>query len=251
MKFNKETLAGAVFVVFRVLLWLPVLAAAAFFGAALGDLLVFFAAEHLSPAAVGILAGLLTLAVVRSKTPLHTPFERMEQFKQKHHLDRLASFQLEFTLLCMVAFFLSISGIAVFSAAFDSLCAEGLIVPVGWIVCTCLCLFVSSFFIFNLFDLVILWSALSILAVGCALLVSFASYAVYVPLTAAFGAAALFLGAAAGPAFLKKWKMTPRCFVCCAGCGWQKLPSICFSCCWGRMACLPFPVCASTCSSQA
>ena len=46
MKFNKETLAGAVFVVFRVLLWLPVLAAAAFFGAALGDLLVFFAAEH-------------------------------------------------------------------------------------------------------------------------------------------------------------------------------------------------------------
>lgn len=42
MKFNKETLAGAVFVVFRVLLWLPVLAAAAFFGAALGDLLVFF-----------------------------------------------------------------------------------------------------------------------------------------------------------------------------------------------------------------
>lgn len=30
MKFNKETLAGAVFVVFRVLLWLPVLAAAAF-----------------------------------------------------------------------------------------------------------------------------------------------------------------------------------------------------------------------------
>lgn len=36
MKFNKETLAGAVFVVFRVLLWLPVLAAAAFFGAALG-----------------------------------------------------------------------------------------------------------------------------------------------------------------------------------------------------------------------
>lgn len=114
MKFNKETLAGAVFVVFRVLLWLPVLAAAAFFGAALGDLLVFFAAEHLSPAAVGILAGLLTLAVVRSKTPLHTLFERMEQFKQKHHLDRLASFQLEFTLLCMVAFFLSISGIAVF-----------------------------------------------------------------------------------------------------------------------------------------
>lgn len=204
MKFNKETLAGAVFVVFRVLLWLPVLAAAAFFGAALGDLLVFFAAEHLSPAAVGILAGLLTLAVVRSKTPLHTPFERMEQFKQKHHLDRLASFQLEFTLLCMVAFFLSISGIAVFSAAFDSLCAEGLIVPVGWIVCTCLCLFVSSFFIFNLFDLVIIWSALSILAVGCALLVSFTSYAVYVPLTAAFGAAALFLGAAAGPAFLKK-----------------------------------------------
>lgn len=92
MKFNKETLAGAVFVVFRVLLWLPVLAAAAFFGAALGDLLVFFAAEHLSPAAVGILAGLLTLAVVRSKTPLHTLFERMEQFKQKHHLDRLASF---------------------------------------------------------------------------------------------------------------------------------------------------------------
>ena len=88
MKFNKETLAGAVFVVFRVLLWLPVLAAAAFFGAALGDLLVFFAAEHLSPAAVGILAGLLTLAVVRSKTPLYTPFERMEQFKQKHHLDR-------------------------------------------------------------------------------------------------------------------------------------------------------------------
>ena len=204
MKFNKETLAGAVFVVFRVLLWLPVLAAAAFFGAALGDLLVFFAAEHLSPAAVGILAGLLTLAVVRSKTPLHTPFERMEQFKQKHHLDRLASFQLEFTLLCMVAFFLSISGIAVFSAAFDSLCAEGLIVPVGWIVCTCLCLFVSSFFIFNLFDLVIIWSALSILAVGCALLVSFTSYAVYVPLTAVFGAAALFLGAAAGPAFLKK-----------------------------------------------
>lgn len=204
MKFNKETLAGAVFVVFRVLLWLPVLAAAAFFGAALGDLLVSFAAEHLSPAAVGILAGLLTLAVVRSKTPLHTPFERMEQFKQKHHLDRLASFQLEFTLLCMVAFFLSISGIAVFSAAFDSLCAEGLIVPVGWIVCTCLCLFVSSFFIFNLFDLVIIWSALSILAVGCALLVSFASYAVYVPLTAVFGAAALFLGAAAGPAFLKK-----------------------------------------------
>lgn len=204
MKFNKETLAGAVFVVFRVLLWLPVLAAAAFFGAALGDLLVSFAAEHLSPAAVGILAGLLTLAVVRSKPPLHTPFERMEQFKQKHHLDRLASFQLEFTLLCMVAFFLSISGIAVFSAAFDSLCAEGLIVPVGWIVCTCLCLFVSSFFIFNLFDLVILWSALSILAVGCALLVSFTSYAVYVPLTAAFGAAALFLGAAAGPAFLKK-----------------------------------------------
>ena len=65
MKFNKETLAGAVFVVFRVLLWLPVLAAAAFFGAALGDLLVSFAAEHLSPAAVGILAGLLTLAVVR------------------------------------------------------------------------------------------------------------------------------------------------------------------------------------------
>lgn len=251
MKFNKETLAGAVFVVFRVLLWLPVLAAAAFFGAALGDLLVFFAAEHLSPAAVGILAGLLTLAVVRSKTPLHTPFERMEQFKQKHHLDRLASFQLEFTLLCMVAFFLSISGIAVFSAAFDSLCAEGLIVPVGWIVCTCLCLFVSSFFIFSLFDLVIIWSALSILAVGCALLVSFTSYAVYVPLTAAFGTAALFLGAAAGPAFLKKWKMTPRCFVCCAGCGWQKLPSICFSCCWGRMACLPFPVCASTCSSQA
>ena len=56
MKFNKETLAGAVFVVFRVLLWLPVLAAAAFFGAALGDLLVSFAAEHLSPAAVGILA---------------------------------------------------------------------------------------------------------------------------------------------------------------------------------------------------
>lgn len=55
MKFNKETLAGAVFVVFRFLLWLPVLAAAAFFGAALGDLLVFFAAEHLSPAAVGIL----------------------------------------------------------------------------------------------------------------------------------------------------------------------------------------------------
>lgn len=204
MKFNKETLAGAVFVVFRVLLWLPVLAAAAFFGAALGDLLVFFAAEHLSPAAVGILAGLLTLAVVRSKTPLHTPFERMEQFKQKHHLDRLASFQLEFTLLCMAAFFLSISGIAVFSAAFDSLCAEGLIVPVGWIVCTCLCLFVPSFFIFNLFDLVIIWSALSILAVGCALLVSFTSYAVYVPLTAAFGAAALFLGAAAGPAFLKK-----------------------------------------------
>ena len=204
MKFNKETLAGAVFVVFRFLLWLPVLAAAAFFGAALGDLLVFFAAEHLSPAAVGILADLLTLAVVRSKTPLHTPFERMEQFKQKHHLDRLASFQLEFTLLCMVAFFLSISGIAVFSAAFDSLCAEGLIVPVGWIVCTCLCLFVSSFFIFNLFDLVIIWSALSILAVGCALLVSFTSYAVYVPLTAAFGAAALFLGAAAGPAFLKK-----------------------------------------------
>ena len=48
MKFNKETLAGAVLVVFRVLLWLPVLAAAAFFGAALGDLLVFFAAEHLS-----------------------------------------------------------------------------------------------------------------------------------------------------------------------------------------------------------
>ena len=174
------------------LLWLPVLAAAAFFGAALGDLLGFFAAEHLSPAAGGILAGLLTLAVVRSKTPLHTPFERMEQFKQKHHLDRLASFQLEFTLLCMVAFFLSISGIAVFSAAFDSLCAEGLIVPVGWIVCTYLCLFVSSFFIFNLFDLVIIWSALSILAVGCALLVSFASYAVYVPLTAAFGAAALF-----------------------------------------------------------
>ena len=36
MKFNKETLAGAVFVVFRVLLWLPVLAAAAVFGAALG-----------------------------------------------------------------------------------------------------------------------------------------------------------------------------------------------------------------------
>lgn len=69
MKFNKETLAGAVFVVFRVLLWLPVLAAAAFFGAALGDLLVFFAAEHLSPAAVGILAGLLTLAVVRSRPP--------------------------------------------------------------------------------------------------------------------------------------------------------------------------------------
>ena len=125
MKFNKETLAGAVFVVFRFLLWLPVLAAAVFFGAALGDLLVFFAAEHLSPAAAGILAGLLTLAVVRSKTPLHTPFERMEQFKQKHHLDRLASFQLEFTLLCMVAFFLSISGIAFFSAAFDSLCAEG------------------------------------------------------------------------------------------------------------------------------
>ena len=204
MKFSKETLAGAVFVVFRVLLWLPVLAAAAFFGAALGDLLVSFAAEHLSPAAVGILAGLLTLAVVRSKPPLHTPFERMEQFKQKHHLDRLASFQLEFTLLCMVAFFLSISGIAVFSAAFDSLCAEDLIVPVGWIVCTCLCLFFSSFFIFNLFDLVILWSALSILAVGCALLISFPSYAVYVPLTAAFGAAALFLGAAAGPAFLKK-----------------------------------------------
>lgn len=204
MKFNKETLASAVFVVFRVLLWLPVLAVAVFFGAALGDLLVSFAAEHLSPAAVGILAGLLTLTVVRSKPPLHTPFERMEQFKQKHHLDRLASFQLEFTLLCMVAFFLSISGIAVFSAAFDSLCAEDLIVPVGWIVCTYLCLFVSSFFIFNLFDLVILWSALSILAVGCALLVSFPSYAVYVPLTAAFGAAALFLGAAAGPAFLKK-----------------------------------------------
>ena len=119
MKFNKETLAGAVSVVFRFLLWLPVLAAAAFFGAALGDLLVSFAAEHLSPAVAGILAGLLTLAVVRSKTPLYTPFERMEQFKQKHHLDRLASFQLEFTLLCMAAFFLSISGTAVFSAAFE------------------------------------------------------------------------------------------------------------------------------------
>ena len=37
MKFNKEILAGAVFVVFRVLLWLPVLAAAAFFGAASGE----------------------------------------------------------------------------------------------------------------------------------------------------------------------------------------------------------------------
>ena len=205
MKFNKEALAGAVSVFFRFLLWLPVLAAAAFFGAALGDLLVSFAAEHLSPAAAGILAGLLTLAVVRSKTPLYTPFERMEQFKQKHHLDRLASFQLEFTLLCMAAFFLSISGTAVFSAAFDSLYADDLIVPVGWIVCTCLCLFASSFFIFNLFDLVIIWSALSILAVGCAMLCSLTSYAaVYVPLTAAFGAAALFLGAAAGPAFLKK-----------------------------------------------
>ena len=145
MKFNKETLAGAVSVVFRFLLWLPVLAAAAFFGAALGDLLVSFAAEHLSPAVAGILAGLLTLAVVRSKTPLYTPFERMEQFKQKHHLDRLASFQLEFTLLCMAAFFLSISGTAVFSAAFDSLYAEDLIVPVGWIVCTCLCLFACAF----------------------------------------------------------------------------------------------------------
>lgn len=201
MKFNKDRLAGAASVALRFLLWLPVLAAAVFFGAALGDLLVFFAAEHLSPAAAGILAGLLTLAAVHSKTPFLTMFTRLEQFQQKHHLDRLASFQLEFTLLCMAAFFLSISGTAVFSAAFDSLCAEDLIVPVGWIVCTCLCLFASSFFIFNLF---IIWSALSILAVGCALLCSFTSYAVYVPLTAAFGAAALFLGAAAGPAFLKK-----------------------------------------------
>ena len=37
MKFNKERLAGAASVALRFLLWLPVLAAAAFFGAALGD----------------------------------------------------------------------------------------------------------------------------------------------------------------------------------------------------------------------
>ena len=38
MKFNKERLAGAASVALRFLLWLPVLAAAAFFGAALAGL---------------------------------------------------------------------------------------------------------------------------------------------------------------------------------------------------------------------
>ena len=37
MKFNKERLAGAASVALRFLLWLPVLAAAAFFGAASGE----------------------------------------------------------------------------------------------------------------------------------------------------------------------------------------------------------------------
>lgn len=203
MKFNKERLAGAASVALRFLLWLPVLAAAVFFGAALGDVLVFFAAEHLSPAAAGILAGLLTLAAVHSKTPFLTMFTRLEQFQQKHHLSRLTSFQLEFTLLCMVAFFLTMFGSEVFSAVLDNLCIDNFTFLMVWSVFSYLCLLVLDFFGPS-FDLLIVWSALSLLALGCALLGSLTSYAVYVPLTATFGTAALFLGAAAGPAFLKK-----------------------------------------------